>query len=97
MGLDSPPAVATALHGVAIWLRHVPRLFEAALTRGFLHYAQHASFLVAAQVFWRVMLPSRETGYRLGTHLMHLFLTSLHTSVPLTCWGVALRRQGPGD
>src|SRR3954465_11028315 len=41
----SRPAVATVLHGIAIWAWHVPALFEAALERGILHYAQHASFL----------------------------------------------------
>ena len=44
----SRPLVATLLHGAAIWLWHVPTLFEAALATGVLHYLQHASFLAAA-------------------------------------------------
>jgi putative membrane protein len=75
------PVVATVLHGVAIWIWHVPGLFEAALERGFLHYAQHASFLGTALLFWWVMLPRRGAEQGLGAAVMHLFLTSMHTSL----------------
>ena len=75
------PVVATVLHGVAIWIWHVPGLFEAALERGFLHYAQHASFLGTALLFWWVMLPRKGGEQSLGACVMHLFLTSMHTSL----------------
>ena len=50
----SRPLVATLLHGAAIWLWHVPALFEAALAQGVLHYLQHASFLGSGLLFWWV-------------------------------------------
>ncbi|MER9140870.1 cytochrome c oxidase assembly protein [Mesorhizobium sp. M0830] len=77
----SRPLAATLLHGVAIWLWHVPALFHAALERGFFHYAQHASFLGTGLLFWWALLPrhGREQAY--GSAVMHLFLTSLHTGL----------------
>ena len=77
----SSPAAATVLHGLAIWIWHVPGLFEAALERGVLHYAQHASFLGTGLLFWWVLLPRRGAEQGLGGSVMHLFLTSMHTSV----------------
>jgi putative membrane protein len=77
----SRPVVATVLHGVAIWIWHVPVLFEAALGRGVLHYAQHASFFGTALLFWWVLLPRRGSERGLGAAVMHLFLTSMHTSL----------------
>jgi len=75
------PAVATVLHGIAIWVWHVPGLFEAALERGFLHYAQHASFFGTALLFWWVMLPRRGGEQGPGASVAHFFLTSMHTSL----------------
>lgn len=77
----SRPAVATMLHGLAIWIWHVPGLFEAALERGMLHYAQHASFLGTGLLFWWAMLPRGSGKQGLGISVMHLFLTSMHTSL----------------
>ncbi|MER8863873.1 cytochrome c oxidase assembly protein [Mesorhizobium sp. M0751] len=77
----SRPLAATFLHGVAIWAWHIPVLFEAALARGVLHYAQHASFFGTGLLFWWVLLPrsGREQAY--GNAVMHLFFTSLHTGL----------------
>lgn len=77
----SRPGVATLLHGVAIWIWHVPGLFEAALREGPLHYLQHASFLGTALLFWWVVLPRRGNGHAMGASVMHLFLTSMHTGL----------------
>lgn len=77
----SRPGVATVLHGLAIWIWHVPGLFEAALREGLLHYLQHASFLGTALLFWWVVLPRRGGQQRLGASVMHLFLTSMHTAL----------------
>jgi putative membrane protein len=77
----SRPLAATLLHGVAIWVWHVPALFQAALEQGFLHYAQHASFFGTGLLFWWALLPrpGREQSY--GGAVMHLFFTSLHTGL----------------
>lgn len=77
----SRPVVATVLHGAAIWIWHVPALFEAALQQGFLHYAQHASFLGTGLLFWWVLLPRPGREHACGNAVMHLFFTSLHTGL----------------
>lgn len=73
------PLMAATLHAVAIWLWHVPRLFELAEQSIALHALQHSSFLFSALLFWWVVLrPGRE--HRTGAAVMCLFLTMLHTS-----------------
>jgi cytochrome c oxidase assembly factor CtaG len=46
------PPVALALFVAATWVWHLPRLYELALRSTGWHYAQHASFLAAALLFW---------------------------------------------
>jgi cytochrome c oxidase assembly factor CtaG len=77
----SRPAAATLLHGLAIWLWHVPALFEAALAQGVLHYLQHASFLGSGLLFWWVLLPRPGQERAYGRAVMHLFFTALHTGL----------------
>jgi putative membrane protein len=75
------PLNATIIHGVAIWIWHIPALFQAALQQGFLHYAQHASFLGTALLFWWALLPRPGRQQTSGSSVMHLFFTSLHTGL----------------
>jgi len=79
-GQISRPAAATMLHGVAIWIWHVPALFEAALGQGILHYLQHASFFGTGLLFWSALLPRRRSE-ACGGAVAHLFLTTLHTGL----------------
>ncbi|MGT2466762.1 cytochrome c oxidase assembly protein [Mesorhizobium atlanticum] len=79
--LAARPLSATVLHGIAIWVWHIPALFEAALQQGVLHYAQHASFLGTALLFWWVLLPRSWQQKTYGISVMHLFFTSLHTGL----------------
>ncbi|MBZ9721055.1 cytochrome c oxidase assembly protein [Mesorhizobium sp. AD1-1] len=75
------PLSATIIHGIAIWIWHIPALFVAALERGVLHYAQHASFLGTGLLFWWVILPRSGCQQSHGGAVMHLFVTSLHTGL----------------
>jgi cytochrome c oxidase assembly factor CtaG len=71
------PVSATILHGAAIWLWHLPVLFDAALRSEPLHWLQHFSFLASALLFWWVLLNGpRRTRH--GAAVFYLFLTSLH-------------------
>ncbi len=69
--------VATALHALAIWLWHVPALFDATVTTILLHRLQHLSFLVTAIIFWWAIF------YKMGrgAGAWHLFVTMMHTSI----------------
>ena len=73
------PASAFFLHAAAIWIWHVPRLYDATVTSEVMHVAQHVSFLGTALLFWWVVLrPSPAHG---GTpaSIGLLFGTVLHT------------------
>ena len=72
------PLTACILHGVAIWLWHVPTFYQAALAHPFLHALQHASFLGTALLFWWSVL-DRSAGY--GLAAFYVFGTSLHTGI----------------
>lgn len=73
----SRPVVATIAHAAAIWVWHIPALFDAALGNEFLHWLQHLSFLVTALFFWWAVLDVR---HRTGTGVALIFATALHTS-----------------
>jgi len=68
---------ATLLHGLAIWVWHVPALFDAAVDQVALHRLQHLSFFGTAVLFWWAVLWRSEAG----AAAWHVVITMLHTSV----------------
>jgi putative membrane protein len=70
----SDPLFAWALHAVAVWIWHVPALFETALENEWVHLAQHSSFFLSAAVFWWSVFSSRNLG-----SVFSLFTTMLYT------------------
>jgi putative membrane protein len=76
-GLATAPVAATVLHGAAIWIWHVPVLFDAAVTHIVLHRLQHLSFLLTALLFWWALL----RNCRAGAAAAHLFITMTHTGL----------------
>jgi putative membrane protein len=75
------PLVAWTLHGVAIWLWHVPALFEATLRSDLVHTLQHMSFLGTGLLFWWALLRGRGGGIGRPAAVLYLFTTSVHTTV----------------
>jgi putative membrane protein len=74
----SAPLAATVLHGLAIWLWHVPALFESAEESVAMHALQHTAFLGSALLFWWALLkPGRNSAA--GAAVLYFFLTMLHT------------------
>lgn len=74
----SSPLAATVLHAAAIWIWHVPRVFELSEASVAAHALQHAVFLFSAVLFWWALLkPAR--GGRIGAAVACLFVTMLHT------------------
>jgi cytochrome c oxidase assembly factor CtaG/cytochrome c551/c552 len=70
--------VAWALHAVALWVWHLPVLYQTAGDQPLLHLAQHASFGGTAYLFWLAAF-DRRTGY--GAAALYVFLTSLHSGL----------------
>ena len=87
------PMTAWALHAMAIWIWHVPRLFEAALADPWLHVAQHASFFGTALLFWWSLLAP---SHRNLAGMLSLFTTMLHTGALGALMALARASWYPG-
>lgn len=72
------PLAAWLLHALALWLWHVPALFDAALNDSTVHAWQHVSFLLTALLFWWSVLGA-VTRKEQGLALVSLFTTMVHT------------------
>jgi len=75
------PLVAWLLHAVVLWGWHIPALFNAAVTRNWVHAFQHISFLGSALLFWGVLLYGRVGRRGYGEAILYVFTTAVHTSV----------------
>lgn len=74
------PFDAWLIHGLAIWLWHLPPLFEATLHSESIHALQHASFLASALLFWWSVIHVHHRAAR-GMSIVYLFTTAVHTGV----------------
>jgi putative membrane protein len=78
-GTLTAPLTATMQHAAAIWLWHIPRVFELSEVSIAAHAVQHSVFLFSALLFWWALLkPGRESA--IGSAVLCLFVTMLHTS-----------------
>jgi len=79
-GAVTRPFDAWLIHGLAIWLWHLPSLFDATLRSEFIHALQHASFLGSALIFWWSIIHVQRRSAR-GMSIVYLFTTAVHTGV----------------
>ncbi|MBV8686946.1 MAG: cytochrome c oxidase assembly protein [Alphaproteobacteria bacterium] len=75
--LLSLPVAATLLQSAAMWIWHMPPLFDRALRGEGWHVAQHLSFLLTALLFWWAMAHGRAGRQGYGLAAFCLFVTSL--------------------
>ena len=73
------PLVATVLHGIAIWVWHIPVMLDATIQSGMMHRLQHVSFLATALFFWWAIIRRPTKDYGLGA--AHVFATMVHTGL----------------
>jgi putative membrane protein len=75
------PFVAVLVHGVTLWVWHVPALYQACLHSAALHAFQHFTFFVTAALFWWAMAHGRfgSVGYGLG--VLFVFVTATHSAL----------------
>ncbi len=74
--------VATVLHGAAMWIWHVPVLYEAALASEQVHFLEHASFVgTAVLLWWGIVNPRRSRRESYGIGVAAIFFTAMHTGV----------------
>jgi putative membrane protein len=76
----SAPLSAWLLSALALWIWHIPWLFEQTLRDDWIHAAQHTTFLATALIFWWPLL-NRTQALDYGGGLVYVFATILHTSV----------------
>jgi putative membrane protein len=77
----SAPATAWALHGLAIWVWHVPELYTAAVRHEAAHAVQHASFVASAALFWFGLVYGRYGRAGYGAAVFYVFTTVVHTGL----------------
>ncbi len=75
------PLVAWGLHAVALWMWHVPVLFDATINSELVHTLQHLSFFLSALLFWWALVngPQGLMGY--GAATLYMFTTSIHSGL----------------
>ena len=69
------------LHALAIWIWHIPALYEATLDNEFIHALQHICFLGTAILFWWTLIHGAYGRIGYGIAFLYVFTTAVHTSV----------------
>jgi putative membrane protein len=75
------PFMAWAIHAVALWVWHLPVLFQATLTNEWVHTLQHLSFLLSALLFWWALIHGRQGLMSYGAGVLYVFTTSIHSGL----------------
>jgi putative membrane protein len=76
----SAPISAWLLSALALWIWHIPWLFDQTLRSDWIHAAQHTTFLLTALIFWWPVV-NRTPALGYGGGLVYVFTTIMHTSV----------------
>jgi len=77
----SRPLVAWIVHAAALWLWHVPALFDASVRSELVHTAQHLSFFVTALLFWWALLKPGSERHGGAVAVLYVLTTAMHGSV----------------
>jgi putative membrane protein len=72
------PFHAWVIHFVALWLWHIPQLFDASVESRVVHALQHSSFLGSALLFWWALLRGHAARRQYGAGVLYVFSTALH-------------------
>jgi putative membrane protein len=73
------PFAAWLIHALALWVWHIPILFQATLDSDLIHSLQHISFLFSALLFWWAIMHGRARMKGYGLAVLYIFTTALHT------------------
>jgi len=75
------PLAAWVIHAVALWVWHIPLLFQATLNNDLIHSLQHVSFLFSALLFWWALMHGRARLSGYGLAVLYVFTTAMHTGL----------------
>jgi putative membrane protein len=79
--LLTAPLSVLAIHALALWLWHIPALFNAALRDERIHALQHASFFFSAALFFFAVTHGRYGRVGYGASTLFVFLTAAHSGL----------------
>jgi putative membrane protein len=77
--LASSPAFVCLLHAIALWVWHIPFLYEAAVLDDRIHLVQHIFFAGTATLFWWGLIRGRYGRLGYGAAFIYIFVTALHS------------------
>jgi len=77
--LASSPAFVFLLHALALWVWHVPVLYEAAVLDDRIHLIQHVCFAGTAALFWWGLIRGRYGRLGYGAAFLYIFATAVHS------------------
>jgi putative membrane protein len=75
------PAAAFLLHALALWIWHLPVLYEYALAHEGVHAMQHLCFFGTAALFWWGISYGRYGRVGYGAAVVYVFATAVHSGV----------------
>ena len=73
------PLVVWLLHGLALWVWHLPALYQAALGSAAIHAIEHTCFLATACLFWWALIHGRYGRVGYGVAVVFVFATAVHS------------------
>jgi putative membrane protein len=79
LSILTTPFVVFVLHALALWIWHVPVLYEAAVLDDRVHLIQHLSFTGTAALFWWSLVRGRYGRLGYGVAVFYVFATALHS------------------
>jgi len=75
------PASVFLLYGAALWMWHMPALYDAALEHEPVHAVQHLCFFGTATLFWWGIAHGRYGRVGYGAGVVYVFATAVHSGV----------------
>jgi cytochrome c oxidase assembly factor CtaG len=78
--LITAPLAAWIIEAVALWVWHIPALYQATLASDAIHAAQHLSFFLSALLFWSALYGVGQSVMNYGTATLYVFGTAVHCS-----------------
>ena len=75
------PASVFLLHAIALWVWHLPALYDYALEHEGVHVVQHLCFFGTAALFWWGIAHGRYGRVGYGAAVVYVFATAVHGGV----------------
>jgi putative membrane protein len=75
------PSTVFLIYALALWVWHLPALYEAALEHEAIHAVQHLCFFGTATLFWWGLAHGRQGRAGYGAAVIYLFITAVHGGV----------------